>query len=164
LTCAEVVERRLVDVELWDRVMAAALDVFEHGQQLAGKAGLILADTKYEFGLGPTGQLLCIDELHTPDSSRFWALDTMDDRLAAGLAPESFDKEPVRLALRAAGYTGNGPQPELAASVLADTSTRYVELYERLTGTGFEPGARPVAKRLAANLAPLLGEPPHERQ
>jgi phosphoribosylaminoimidazole-succinocarboxamide synthase len=164
LTCDEVVELGLVDDGLWSQVQKAALELISRGARIAADAGFILADTKYEFGLGPTGQLLCIDELHTPDSSRFWALDTMDDRLAAGLAPESFDKEPVRLALRAAGYTGNGPQPELAASVLADTSTRYVELYERLTGTGFEPGARPVAKRLAANLAPLLGEPPHERQ
>jgi phosphoribosylaminoimidazole-succinocarboxamide synthase len=160
LTCDQVVELGLVDEGLWAQVQKAALEIFNRGVAIAADAGFILADTKYEFGLGPDRQLLLIDEIHTPDSSRYWAIDTMDDRLAAGLAPESFDKEPLRLALRAAGYTGSGLQPELAASVMADTSTRYVELYERLTGEVFEPGRTPVAERIAANLAPLLGAAP----
>jgi phosphoribosylaminoimidazole-succinocarboxamide synthase len=156
LTCDEVVERGLVEDGLWAQVQKAALELFSRGTEIAADAGFILADTKYEFGLGPGGQLLLIDELHTPDSSRYWAVDTMDDRLAAGLAPESFDKEPVRLALRAAGYTGNGPHPELAGQVLAETTTRYVLLYERLTGQRFEPGSRPVSERVAVNLAPYV--------
>lgn len=156
VTNDEVVERGLVEAGLWAQIQKAALELFERGTQVAADAGFILADTKYEFGLGPAGELLLIDEIHTPDSSRFWAIDSMDDRLRAGLAPESFDKEPVRLALKAAGYSGEGPVPKLNDLVLEDTSTRYVELYERLTGLAFEPGATPIDERLRANLAPYL--------
>ena len=152
LTCAEVVERRLVDVKLWDRVMAAALDVFERGQQLAGKAGLILADTKYEFGLGLDGELLLIDEVHTPDSSRFWVAATYDERLENGEEPESLDKEVVRRALADAGYRGDGDPPDLPAEVWAETTARYIDAYERLTSLTFEPGRYPVGERIAGEL------------
>lgn len=155
VTIDEVVELGLVEPGLWTQVQKAAIDLFARGTEIAAGAGFVLADTKYEFGLGPDGELLLIDEVHTPDSSRFWAVDSMDDRIRAGLAPESYDKEPVRLALKAAGYSGSGPVPHLPAAVLADTSARYVELYERLTGLAFEPGERPIAERIAANLAPL---------
>jgi phosphoribosylaminoimidazole-succinocarboxamide synthase len=152
LTCAEVVDRRLVDVDLWDRVMAAALDVFERGQQLAGKAGLILADTKYEFGLGMDGELLLIDEVHTPDSSRFWIAATYEERLANGEEPESLDKEVVRRALADAGYRGDGDPPDLPAEVWAETTARYVDAYERLTSLTFDPGRYPVDERIAKDL------------
>jgi phosphoribosylaminoimidazole-succinocarboxamide synthase len=152
LTCAEVVDRQLVEVELWDRVMAAALDVFERGQQLAGKAGLILADTKYEFGLGTDGELLLIDEVHTPDSSRFWVAATYEERLANGEEPESLDKEVVRRALADAGYRGDGDPPDLPAEVWAETTARYVDAYERLTSLTFEPGRYPVGERIADEL------------
>lgn len=158
VTIDEVVELGLVEPGLWTQVQKAAIDLFARGTEIAADAGFVLADTKYEFGLGPNGELLLIDEVHTPDSSRFWAVDSMDDRIRAGLAPESYDKEPVRLALKAAGYSGSGPVPHLPESVLADTSARYVELYERLTGLAFEPGERPIAERIAANLAPLAGQ------
>jgi phosphoribosylaminoimidazole-succinocarboxamide synthase len=156
LTCAEVVERRLVDVELWDRVMAAALDVFERGQQLAGKAGLILADTKYEFGLGLDGELLLIDEVHTPDSSRFWVAATYDDRLANGEEPESLDKEVVRRALADAGYGGDGDPPDLPAAVWAETTARYIDAYERLTSLPFEAGRYPVGERISGELEHIV--------
>lgn len=158
VTIDEVVELGLVEAGLWTQVQKAAIDLFARGSEIAASAGFVLADTKYEFGLGPNGELLLIDEVHTPDSSRFWAVDSMDDRIRAGLAPESYDKEPVRLALKAGGYSGSGPVPHLPESVLADTSARYVELYERLTGLAFEPGERPIAERVAANLAPLAGQ------
>ena len=160
VTLDEVVELGLVEASLWTQVQKAALELFSRGTTIAADAGFVLADTKYEFGLGPAGELLLIDEVHTPDSSRFWATDTMDDRIRAGLSPESFDKEPVRLALKAAGYSGSGPVPHLPGDVLADTSARYVELYQRLTGLAFEPGARPIAERITANLAPLSGSEP----
>ncbi|MEZ5411528.1 MAG: phosphoribosylaminoimidazolesuccinocarboxamide synthase [Acidimicrobiales bacterium] len=158
VTIDEVVDLGLVEPGLWTQVQKAAIDLFARGTEIAAGAGFVLADTKYEFGLGPGGELLLIDEVHTPDSSRFWAVDSMDDRIRAGLAPESYDKEPVRLALKAAGYSGSGPVPHLPEAVLADTSARYVELYERLTGLAFEPGERPIAERIAANLAPLAGQ------
>ncbi|MEZ5228153.1 MAG: phosphoribosylaminoimidazolesuccinocarboxamide synthase [Acidimicrobiales bacterium] len=84
--------------------------------------------------------------MHTPDSSRYWAKDTLDERLANGQAPDGYDKEPVRLALKAAGYHGDGQPPELPPEVWEQTSARYVELYERLTGRTFVPGgASPTA-------------------
>jgi phosphoribosylaminoimidazole-succinocarboxamide synthase len=152
LTCAEVVERGFIQPELWERVMEAGLAVFTRGQEVAAKAGLILADTKYEFGLGSDGELLLIDEVHTPDSSRFWVAETYGERLARGEEPESLDKEVVRRALADAGYRGDGEPPELPASVWAETSARYVDAYERLTGEQFDHGAYPVGERITAAL------------
>ncbi|MCP3992345.1 MAG: phosphoribosylaminoimidazolesuccinocarboxamide synthase [Actinomycetia bacterium] len=153
VTCDEVVELGLVEEGLWSQIQKAALELFERGTSIAADAGFILADTKYEFGIAPNGELLLIDEVHTPDSSRYWAAESLDERLAAGRSPESFDKEPVRLALAAAGYRGDGPPPDLDDRVRADTTSRYVELYERLTGLAFEPGREPIESRLVANLS-----------
>jgi len=152
LTCPEVVERGLVAPALWDQVQAAALALFDHGRKVAASADLILADTKYEFGLAPDGRLLLIDEVHTPDSSRFWEASSYEARLRAGQEPESLDKEVVRRALNDTGYRGDGPPPELPAEVWAETSRRYVLAYERLTGERFRPGDYPVPPRLLANL------------
>lgn len=156
ITCDEVVTRGLVEVELWERIKTVALEVFRRGTEVAADAGFVLADTKYEFGLAPDGELLLIDEVHTPDSSRYWAMDSLDERLAAGKGPESYDKEPVRLALGAAGFRGEGEPPELPQETWELASARYVELFESLTGTTFEPGARPIEERIATNLAPHL--------
>ena len=152
LTCAEVVERGLLDAELWDRVMAAALAVFARGVEVAERAGLILADTKYEFGLTDDGELILIDEVHTPDSSRFWMADSYERRLEAGDEPESLDKEVVRRAFADLGYKGDGPVPAVPDEVWSATTARYIVAYERLTGTPFDPGSYPVPDRLTANL------------
>jgi phosphoribosylaminoimidazole-succinocarboxamide synthase len=156
LTCAEVTERGLVAPALWDEVQAAALAVFDRGRQVAAAAGMILADTKYEFGLAPDGALLLIDEVHTPDSSRFWLADSYEQRLGAGEEPESLDKEVIRRALADAGYTGDGPPPTLDPVVWDATTARYIAAYERITGRRFEPGEYPVAPRLAGNVAGWL--------
>ena len=153
LTVAEVTEQGLVDPDLWASVQKAALGVFARGQELAAKAGLILADTKYEFGLGPNDELLLIDEVHTPDSSRFWVVDSYEERLAAGEEPESLDKEVIRRALADAGYTGDGEPPVLDPSIWEATTARYIDTYERLTGRAFERGAYPVAPRVQAAMA-----------
>jgi phosphoribosylaminoimidazole-succinocarboxamide synthase len=152
ITCDEVVTRGVLDADLWERVMAAALQVFHRGSTLGREAGLILADTKYEFGLASDGSLLLIDEVHTPDSSRWWVAATYDDRLAAGEEPESLDKEVVRRAYAEIGYRGDGPVPALADDVWSATSVRYIDAYERVTGATFERGAYPVAERIVANL------------
>ena len=152
----EVVTSGLLDADLWHRIQRIALELFAHGAKTAADAGFVLADTKYEFGLDPDGELLLIDEVHTPDSSRFWAIDGLAERLAEGSGPEGFDKEPVRLALLAAGYTGDGPPPALDPSVWSQTSDRYIDLYQRLTGHTFEPGDHPIEDRLHRNLAHLL--------
>jgi phosphoribosylaminoimidazole-succinocarboxamide synthase len=115
----------------------------------------VLADTKYEFGVGGDGELLLIDEVHTPDSSRWWVADTYDERMGRGAEPESLDKEVVRRALADVGYTGDGPVPVLDDEVWSATSARYIDAYERLTGTNFVPAAYPAEPRILAAVARL---------
>ena len=152
LTVAEVAQRGLVEHRRWGEVVEAAILLFQRGQQKAAEAGLILADTKYEFGTAADGSLLLIDEMHTPDSSRYWVTDSYEERLAAGEEPESLDKEVVRRALLAAGYRGDGEPPALTAEVWTETTRRYITAFERLTGTTFEPGAYPVPPRILESL------------
>jgi phosphoribosylaminoimidazole-succinocarboxamide synthase len=152
LTLAEVTEKGILDERTWDQVQLAALAVFKRGQELARHAGLILVDTKYEFGLTSEGQLLLIDEVHTPDSSRFWKADSYAANLAQGEEPENFDKELVRKAYIERGYQGEGEPPELPSQLWAAASQRYITIYEMLTGQDFVPGAYPVEARLLENL------------
>lgn len=149
ITVAGVIERRLVEPRLWGRVVEAALQLFAEGRRVAADAGLVLADTKYEFGLAvDTGELMLIDEVHTPDSSRYWVADTYGARVGAGDEPESLDKEVVRRALLELGYAGEGPPPLLAPAVIAATTARYIDTYERLTGLAFVPAEQPAAERI----------------
>ncbi len=152
LTCAEVVEKGLLGEATWERVQTAALRLFRRGQELAGKAGLILVDTKYEFGVGPGGEVLLIDEIHTPDSSRFWRAETYPQRFESGEEPENFDKEFIRLEYAARGYRGDGAPPEVPDALWAAASQRYISIYELLTGAPFIPGEYPVEPRLERNL------------
>ena len=152
LTCAEVVDKDLLDANTWDRVQEAALAIFKRGQEVARKAGLILVDTKYEFGLAKDGSVVLIDEVHTPDSSRFWKAGTYEDRFSSGQDPENFDKEFVRLEYAKRGYRGDGLPPVMPAELWAAASERYITIYELLTGKTFEAGAYPVEPRLIENL------------
>ncbi len=156
LTVADVLQRGLMEPKLWGETVEAALQLFQRGQEVAARAGLILADTKYEFGtvdgVGEDGSLMLIDEMHTPDSSRYWVAATYEARLATGEEPESLDKEVVRRALLATGYRGDGAPPALPDEVWQQTSARYIDAYERLTGTAFAPGAYPVAPRILEHL------------
>lgn len=152
LTCAEVTELGYLDAETWRTVQEAALAVFALGQQAAAQAGLILVDTKYELGRAPDGRILIIDEVHTPDSSRFWKADSYAARFEAGEEPENFDKEFVRLEYTARGYRGDGDPPEMPADLWVRVAERYIALYELLTGQDFEPGAYPAGPRLLKNL------------
>ncbi len=148
LSPSDVVSKGLVAPGLWRRVETAALALFARGQEVARQSGLILADTKYEFGTTTGGELLLIDEVHTPDSSRYWVADTYEDRVSAGEEPESLDKEVVRRALIDAGYDGHGLPPTLDEAVWDATSRRYIDAYERLTGLDFQPGSYPVEDRI----------------
>jgi phosphoribosylaminoimidazole-succinocarboxamide synthase len=152
ITVAEVTERGLVEPALWSQVTEVAIALFERGVEIGADAGLILADTKYEFGLSPEGDLLLIDEVHTPDSSRWWVADSLDERMTSGDEPESLDKEVVRRAYAELGYTGHGPTPTLDDSVWTETSHRYIDAYERITGEPFIAGPQPVAPRLIQRL------------
>ncbi len=156
LTIKDVVSRGLVDHATWDRACAAALALFARGQDVAAAAGLFLADTKYEFGIAPDGRLLLIDEVHTPDSSRYWVMDSLEERCRSGSEPESLDKEPVRLALSALGYRGDGTPPALSDDVVRATSERYVVAFERLTGEQFVSAGNPDAETLLATLKELV--------
>ena len=152
LTCDEVVEKGLLDQETWDQIRSAALAIFKRGQEVARKAGIILVDTKYEFGRTIDGSVVLIDEIHTPDSSRFWKADSYEARYASGDDPENFDKEFVRLAYTEKGYRGDGEIPSMPDELWVSASERYIQIYEMLTGEEFVPGAYPVQERLLENL------------
>jgi phosphoribosylaminoimidazole-succinocarboxamide synthase len=152
ITCAEVVERGLLDAETWERIQGASLAIFKRGQQVARRGGLILVDTKYEFGRGPDGTLILIDEVHTADSSRFWVADTYEQRIRDGMEPENFDKEFLRLWYADRGYRGDGEPPAATEDLIVQVSQRYISLYERLTGQAFEPGVYPAGPRIISVL------------
>ncbi len=156
LTCAEVVERGLVDAGTWQQVTAAALAIFCRGQELARQAGFVLVDTKYEFGRAPDGTVMLIDEVHTPDSSRFWSVDGLEQSRRSGSEPEPWDKEYVRLWYAGQGYRGDGTPPALPPDVVEELSRRYVSLCEGLTGQRFEPASGPAAERVAGVLRSFL--------
>ncbi len=148
LTRDEIISSGLVAKSLWEQVERAALAVFARGQEVARKAGLVLVDTKYEFGL-VQGKLMLIDEVHTPDSSRYWTLDS----LAAGQEPKNFDKEILREWFVGQGYRGDGPVPSMPPDVIAQIAERYIQAYQRLTGQTFNPGEQPIAARIERNLS-----------
>jgi phosphoribosylaminoimidazole-succinocarboxamide synthase len=148
ITCDEVVERRLLDAETWKQVQAAALAIFKRGQEIARQAGLILVDTKYEFGRATGGVVMLIDEVHTPDSSRFWLADSYEDRVSKGQEPENFDKEFLRLWYAEQGYCGGDDPPEATGDLIVQVAQRYIALYEKLTGQTFEPAAYPGRPRI----------------
>ena len=152
LTCAEVVEQGWLDADTWNEIQTAALSIFRRGQQIAQQAGLILVDTKYEFGRAPDERVLLIDEVHTPDSSRYWKADSYPSQFAAGEEPENFDKEFVRLAYVKSGYRGDGEPPTMDADLWVSASERYIAIYEMLTGESFEAGEYPIEPRLMENL------------
>lgn len=148
----EIVDTGLVDAALWDEVRTVALELFERGRTVAAAAGLVLVDTKYEFGLDVHDRLTVIDEVHTPDSSRFWRASNLAQRLAAGLEPENLDKEVIRLDYAARGYRGDGEPPPLDAELACRAAHVYAEAFEMLTGTSLSPAAYPAGDRIEAVL------------
>ncbi len=150
ITEAEIVSSGLVEASLWHEVRSAALAVFERGREIAARCGLILVDTKYEFGIDQQGRLTIIDEVHTPDSSRFWRATTAADLIAGGAEPENLDKEVVRLAYAASGYVGDGEPPPLSEALAAKASSVYTQAFEMLTQTEFRPATYPAGPRIEA--------------
>ncbi len=152
LTCDEVVSKGFLKKEQWEFIQKAALALFERGQARAKDAGLILVDTKYEFGVDENGEILLIDEVHTPDSSRYWKLNSYEECCKAGEEPENFDKEFVRMAFAKKGYRGDGEIPELDEKVWSDAVELYITAFEKLTKTEFDRGEYPIEKRIEENL------------
>jgi phosphoribosylaminoimidazole-succinocarboxamide synthase len=154
LSRAEILATGAVSEDDFDRAAAIAEALFAFGQARAAERGLILADTKYEMARAPDGSFLLIDEIHTPDSSRYWYAEDYERRLAARQEPRSLDKEYVRRWLaEERGYRGEGPLPDIPDEVRIEAAARYVEIDELLTGTAFEPEvSRDPAARVARNL------------
>jgi phosphoribosylaminoimidazole-succinocarboxamide synthase len=149
---AELLAMGHVSARDFDAAADIAMALFRRGQQLCAERGLILVDTKYEFGRTRDGRLMVIDEIHTPDSSRFWFERSYAQRFAAGEDPESFDKEYVRRWLAAQGYVGEGPPPTLPDDVRVEAARRYIEACDTIRGTAFVPNLEDPLPRIRRNL------------
>ncbi|MEM9188318.1 MAG: phosphoribosylaminoimidazolesuccinocarboxamide synthase [Myxococcota bacterium] len=149
---AEILAMGRVSAEDFDAAAEHAMALFTHGQKVCADRGLILVDTKYEFGKTADGEIVVIDEIHTPDSSRFWYADTYEARFSAQEDPMSFDKEYVRRWLAAKGYTGDGPAPAIDDEVRIEASKRYIEACQTIWGTPFVPNLEAPEDRLRKNL------------
>ena len=158
LTPQEIVEQGLLSQTQWDEVSGYALALFARGQEMAAARGLILVDTKYEFGLDAEGRILIADEIHTPDSSRYWITAGYAEAFAAGTRPPSFDKDVIRswVGARCDPYVDD--IPAIPAEMIAATAQVYIDAYEAITGEVFVPdlsGETPLA-RVRSNLAPYF--------
>jgi phosphoribosylaminoimidazole-succinocarboxamide synthase len=149
---AEILERKLVSKEHFDAAADLAMALFKRGSEFCAKRGLILVDTKYEFGLTKEGRIVVIDEIHTPDSSRFWFSKSYEERRSAGQSPESFDKEYLRRWLSDKGFRGDGPIPNIPDEVRVESARRYIEACDAVRGSAFEPNLENPTERLAKNL------------
>lgn len=155
LTPGEILSNGLLTPAQWEEISAIALALFARGQALAAERGLILADTKYEFGVDADGRILLADEMHTPDSSRYWKAATYDARFAAGERPDSFDKDVVRAWVAARCDPYRDTIPTIPDEMILHTSGVYVEAYETITGERFVPdlAGATVLERVAERLA-----------
>ncbi len=160
ITPAEAVSTGLVTAEQWAELEEKALALFAHGQKIAATKGLILVDTKYEFGLDKDGQITVADEIHTPDSSRYWIEETYQSQLDVGKEPNSLDKEFLRLWVNSRCDPYKDPIPEIPAETVQEFSEKYISLFEKVTGQTFEkPDANtPPLDRIRAALAKELPE------
>lgn len=158
LTVADIVAQGLLTQRQWDTVSTYALALFARGQTMAAARGLILADTKYEFGLDASGQILLADEIHTPDSSRYWIASGYAAAFAAGSRPPSFDKDVIRSWVAARCDPYHDPVPEIPAQLIAETSAIYIQAYETITGQTFVPDTSHATSldRIRANLKPYF--------
>lgn len=136
ISCAEIVKQGLVEEKLWKQVEEVALALFKRGTEIAAQNGMILVDTKYEFGL-LDGKLVIADEIHTPDSSRFWYGEKYEQLFTEGKEQKQLDKEYFRQWLIAQGYMGDGTPPLITSEVRIETAKRYIEAFEAITGEKF---------------------------
>lgn len=158
VTPDDILVRGLLTTKEWDEIQNKALSLFARGQELSAARGLILADTKYEFGRDKAGNIVLADEIHTPDSSRYWFMETYPQRFAAGAPPDSFDKDFLRRWVAARIDPYRDPIPPIPSEVIAATARVYVEAYETITGDRFavrEPEI-PIIERIRSNLRPFF--------
>ncbi|MFC1734260.1 phosphoribosylaminoimidazolesuccinocarboxamide synthase [candidate division KSB1 bacterium] len=150
----EIISRGLVSEEKWSKIEEYALAIFKRGQEIAAQKGFILVDTKYEFGEDEEGNIVLADEVHTPDSSRYWVAATYEERLNAGQEPENFDKEFLRLWFKEHCDPYNDSElPPAPDELVEELSFRYIDIYEKLTGNTFEYNAdKSILERIQENL------------
>src|SRR5580700_3859239 len=150
VTPDQIIRRGLLTGEQWQNVSERALALFARGRTIAAERGLILADTKYEFGLDPDGRIILADEIHTPDSSRYWFAETYPLRFAAGAPPDAFDKDVLRRWVAARCDPYRDDIPPIPPQVIGETAAVYIDAYERITGQNFTvpPPGRPVIDRI----------------
>jgi phosphoribosylaminoimidazole-succinocarboxamide synthase len=158
LTADDIIARGLLSAAQWQEVSELALALFARGRKLACERGLILADTKYEFGFDAAGRIVLADEIHTPDSSRYWLQATYGQHFAAGTPPESLDKDFVRRWVAARVDPYREPIPPIPRNVIVEAACLYVEACETITGLDFVPPDPkvPILDRIRANLAAYL--------
>ncbi|MDH3212307.1 MAG: phosphoribosylaminoimidazolesuccinocarboxamide synthase [Myxococcales bacterium] len=147
-----LIERGIISSALYDEGARVAAALFAEGRRWAEKRGLVLVDTKYELGLDDDERIVVIDEIHTPDSSRYWYREGYERALSLGQEPEALDKEYVRRWLIDRGYSGDGTPPEIPVDVRCEAARRYIEAYERITGVAFAPDLGPALPRIRRNL------------
>lgn len=158
---AHIIGRGFATSAQWEEIASAALRLFHHGQKIAAERGLILVDTKYEMGYDEQGNLTLADEVHTPDSSRYWLADTYQKRFQGGEEPESLDKEFFRLWLKGQGYAQDRPKPTITDDVRLQLAGKYIALYERMTGEPFPlPSPNDILGRIERNLRSFLRSSP----
>jgi phosphoribosylaminoimidazole-succinocarboxamide synthase len=154
LSADEILARGLLSAAEWQTVRARALALFARGRAMAREQGLILADTKYEFGFDAAGDIVLADEIHTPDSSRYWLADSYERRFAAGEPPESLDKDFLRGWVRARVDPYRDPLPQIPREIVLEAARLYIGAFETITGESFVlPPDIPVLARIRANLA-----------
>ncbi len=160
ITAIEIVEQGLLTQAQWDEVAEKSLALFARGREIAARNGLILVDTKYEFGIDTDGVITIADEIHTPDSSRYWIADSYQQRLSEGNEPASLDKEFLRLWVAGQCDPYKDPIPDIPPETLMEFSAKYVRLYEQVTGQVFDTLAADVSvrDRIQVNLAKALPE------
>jgi phosphoribosylaminoimidazole-succinocarboxamide synthase len=154
VTPDEIISRGLLTREQWRNVSATAFALFAQGSKIAAKRGLILVDTKYEFGVDRAGRIVLADEIHTPDSSRYWIRDSYERCLAAGEQPETLDKDFLRRWVAARCNPYRDPIPEIPSEIILESTRLYIEAFETITGQSFplpEAGL-PILARIRANL------------
>ena len=148
----EKIINSLVEEKIYAKAEKYALELFRVGQEWANSRGLILVDTKYEFGMY-NGELIVIDEIHTPDSSRYWVKDEYDSRFSNRKSQKMLDKENIRQWLIDRGFKGHGTPPELTPDIRILLAEKYIELYKTLLGKEFIPSVGNVAERISKNLS-----------
>jgi phosphoribosylaminoimidazole-succinocarboxamide synthase len=154
ITPKEIVDEGWLTAKQWEFTSAKTLELFAFGQKVAASRGLILVDTKYEFGVASDGEILLVDEIHTPDSSRYWLADSYAERLAAGKEPNMIDKEFFRLWFRErCDPYKDAVLPTPPDDLIAELAARYIQLFEKITGTAFESDLRPLEATVLASLA-----------